>query len=374
MSISNIIVTKSIIPSINKTNPPEIITYNLKKASCGLANLLRVFIDYVPVKYLYCDHADIKTDQYIILDEIIGRISQIPILQDIPINTQVTLQHKNNDNSSPVYSKYIKTIKGQNVCINDFFRLLILDKNKYIKINMTVKTTSIKFKNVNASSSYAISPDKDNKYQGITLLQKMMRYEILDYIRIFIFKNDELKECYVKYNNIASSKVNSKTLYYVDKKYDTVIDSFKRNNKNPNSSEINKLDEYFDEIIYNKDLEIFTVEQIFPTEFLLSYKTYGNIPVKQLFKNAFDNLIEIYKNIIIYKENDGYKIITYEHVAAYIFDRLKILYEDINVVMQVRNVGYNTILFYLEAENGEELIKKTIQYIINLLLELKMNF
>lgn len=369
----NIVKEKSIDGIKTYFQTPETISFKLKNASCALANLLRVFINYTPVKYLDTEPLHIISDQYVFVDKLLNRINQIPILQSVAVDTQVLLSGYNN---GPIeiflYSKDIKTKNGQSICINDSFRILELQPGKHIKINMKVKTTEVRFlKNDEVSLQHYNS---FNKNFGITLMQTPLEYRILDFERVSIIHDNEVKEMFapnIGSNTRGTRDNKTKTLFYTDKKYADIAKYFKKDS-DKRSSEINKLDIFYDEVTFDKDLVTYTNEQIYPKEFSLKLKTYGNIDAKLLLHKSFINLITLYKNIKIIPEQLGYKIITYEHIAVFLYDRLKIIYPQLNIVMHIENIGYNNIIFYLD--DGETLIKKTIMHIIEMLNDIKKYF
>lgn len=359
--ISDIKISKVLIDDTSaeakdlNINPPEIITFKLTNASCALANLLRVFINYLPVKYLHCDVSDIKTNQYVLGENIISRVRLIPILQNTPLDTRVTIFYNNTTNDSVfVYSKHIK---GKPISINGQSRILKLNPKSQIEINMIVKESN----------------DSNNKNFGISMLQTALKYEILDYQRIYYLKDNEIGEAYIK----SHKKQDKKILYYNDEKYKDVAKVFKKGYQQTSSDEqqaLNKLDEYFDDVMYDNKLVTFTAEQIFPTEFLLNFKTYGNIDVKQLFSKSFDNLIKIYENLNITEEGNGYKIETYEHVVGFLYDLLKQNTET-DVVMHIKYMGYKTTIFYVGSgtvtDDNLALLKKTINMAVRILTKLR---
>ena len=103
---------------------------------------------------------------------------------------------------------------------------------------------------------------------------------------------------------------------------------------------------------------------------------------KQLFKTAFDNVISIYKNLIIEKninstnisgkETYKYKVNTYEHVAVLLQDTILSTNKS-NVVMHIEYIGYDTIYFIMENDNIK-IIEVAIDNIITLLNKLKVKF
>lgn len=356
-------IIKDPVEGINTEYVPEIISFKLENSSCAVANLLRIFITYHPVKILTCEPHNINSTQYNIVDPIINRIAQIPILQNVDVGTKAIISIANNKNTViSVDSKDIFILPSKkNICTNGNFKIVDLEPNKSITINMIIKSTISKFID---KSDKEINHLVLNKNHGVSLLQTSLKYQILDYQKINLLIDNEITQAFVKTNDIPKSTNKKKILYYVNKEYDNIIKYFKDVHE-PN--EINKLDEYYDDVIYIKEIEILSSEQLRPKIFSLSLLTYGNIPGKELFISSLKHLITLYNNITITKINntDEYKINTYEHVAYLLYDFLKEM--DIDAIMHIHYVGYHFISFHIKHANGEELIKKTITTITTLI-------
>ncbi len=352
-------VPAPVLENLNR-HPPEIISFKLKNASTAIANLLRICISFVPTKYLHCETEDIDTDQPFILDHVISRLACIPIMQTVTENTTVHINCKNTTNTSIyIYSKELK------ICINDNFRILQLDPGKYVKIKLTVKITKPKITTVDTTADIkknVVNNFGFNKNFGISLLQAVLYYNILDYREIMFLHNDEIIKVFAKTKDVPEKK---RALYYNDKKYDSIVKYFKQGESLSSDiqAEINKLEELYDEVIYKDGLEVFTTEQMYPTEFQLRFKTYGNISGKELLLKACNTVIDIIKNLHPdidsgdTTDTSSITVITYEPIAVLIYDILKKLTNYKNVSMHITNIGYNNVIYKVPHE---ELFTKAV--------------
>lgn len=351
--IKNIVINKEKQSDLNKNDlcVPEIISFELHNSNYSMANLIRSFINYLSVKYLHCNIKDIESTQHVITDNLIQRIKLIPIIQNIKVGTQLNINVTNkSDNSQVVTTKHINDIS-----MNERFRIIILEPKNSIKINMTIKQTIPKIVNNEVTNS-------DNKNSGISLLQTPLEYKILDYQRIYLLKNREVTEVYIKTLNEKTDNV-----LFITKKEDEEISKAFIKSSGIVNHDINKLNEYFDKVLLRENLETYYTEQMMGSKFFLKFKTYGNIKCKQLFFDAFDNIIHIYKDLKFEDEgNNNYIVTTYEHIALLLDSVIK--EKDPNAIMRIIYFGYNKIRFNV---SNIKIITDSIESILKLLNKLK---
>lgn len=367
-TIHNITVKSEQLAIDNKDRGvPEIVEYTLKNTSAATASICRIFFDYLPVQYLYCETSDIKTDQYIVPEFLINRFRTLPIIQSdkpIPLNLIVgTLNVKNTSNKEiSVYSKDIKFKNGPNLTVNDRSRLLILEPNKYIDINIRIAVATPLYT--------AATTNKSSKINFLSLAYPL-QYKMLDYRRISVLHDNELDQFFTNEPSVIKQSNSDKILYYTNKD-ERVSDFIKET-----SDSINKLDEYFNSSSMIDEKKLYKTENMHPEEFFISFKTYGTVKAKKIFLMAIEDTINVIKNMTFQYDD---KFIAYlpSHYVYLLYDELKSVYPGIKIFFNVAYNGYNENHLYIDAKYDEamgminEVKKKIIGMFNNMSKEISM--
>lgn len=127
---------KHLLPNMNKQS----ISFDIINSNEAFANAIRrVFNDELPIKCLEVNYHNVITnDKFILIDNIIERISLISILQTIDINTTFNLNITNDTNDIiNIYAKDLinKNTNDKNLYFNTNIQICSLRPNRYININ-----------------------------------------------------------------------------------------------------------------------------------------------------------------------------------------------------------------------------------------------
>ena len=142
---------KDIIKLLPTMLIPYEVSLELHDVNVAIANgIRRVMLSEIPVKALKFRFNDFKTtDPFILVDFILSRIRNIPINQNIPINTILELDVINNtEDVIHIKTKDLKIIKGsysthtdKKLPFNETYTIAMLNPNKSLKItNIYIKS------------------------------------------------------------------------------------------------------------------------------------------------------------------------------------------------------------------------------------------
>jgi RNA polymerase Rpb3/Rpb11 dimerisation domain len=277
--VADIKTTLHAIPEIKQHFVADEISFKLLNSACPIANTLRtVAISALPVKHLMFDITKIDTNVKLVPDELLLRISSIPINQDAKGVYKLALKghhgyHKSNE------------IQGGDKLCNPGHRLIYLKTGEYVNINNITVEERNTYCDTSAESS--------NKTIPVPELVQHFEYEVLDYIMVNIFIDGFVNHKYIHKSDLA---MKGKVLYYTNKdELPTLTEFF--NIKNKKTSNINKTNDFYDNFVYKENLKSYDTTEIEPKEFHLSFETYGTISSRELVKRACMYIVNLVKDL-----------------------------------------------------------------------------
>jgi len=293
---------RSLLPKITQ----EEISFYLNDASCALANgLRRIICGELKIKIMTCKIEEIRTDEdFIIKDELIGRLNFIPIDQDLPLDTEFSLNIINSDAKKEfmiVHTADLQKLRGaeyveKRPVFAETFRLAELSPGKHLVIPK-----------IYLKEGYGYD------YAGHCLTTQI-KYYITDFIPISFLneranivskrvKVTELIALFKKYKiktDVNPDDLFRKTILIIPnksyqhqitalqkeiiKKYEIVVE-------NPESWVVDETN--FDD----KFLKGYQSTEIRATRFFLSFRTCGNIEPKTMMIRACDTITERLENL-----------------------------------------------------------------------------
>jgi DNA-directed RNA polymerase subunit L len=217
---------KHLLPNLTKQS----VVFDLLNSNEAFANSIRrVFVDELPVRCLNVPYNNIITnDKFILPDNIAHRLSLIPILQDIDMNSTFSLNVTNDTNDIiNIYSRDLinKNKNDTKKYFNGNIQICSLKPNRYLNI------TNIKL-------------NIDYGYNNAVYTIGSFKYEIINIDFNISSLNNTLKD--FRFELINNSNISIKglinliheTLYIRLKKIQDYINDYKIEN---NSNDINKI-------------------------------------------------------------------------------------------------------------------------------------
>jgi DNA-directed RNA polymerase subunit L len=295
--LSKFAEVKEKILSLLPTRRDERISFEIYDASAAIANgIRRVVGGELLAKCMRFELTDIETtEEYIIPDELLDRISHIPMDQTVDIDAEFTIDVQNQDPKVEymiVHSGDIKQIKGKKVKIPETFRLAELQPSRYLKIPKIKISSGYGWQH----SGYKTTCDiiyQFIDYPIVTLVNQKGKL-VNGHVHV-----DELMAHMLKFKLITSKSERSnlwrkKIAVIPNKSYQNMITpidmkTIKRMNYIVQNPEDLPVDCPTGD---NSFIKVWSSTEANPKDFYLSFRTHGNIDPKLMIREACKNIIE----------------------------------------------------------------------------------
>lgn len=330
----------SLLPNITH----EIISFYVKNANTAIVNGLRRIIEgELKVKILTLEIQDIDTDEdFIKRGELIDRINYIPIDQDIPIDTEFSLNITNADPKKEflvVHSSDLVQINGKienrsRPLFAKTFRIAELRPGKYLIIPKIKIIEDYGYNNsshcLTTQIEYHITDFIPVKFINDRANFVSKRVKVLDLINLF-------KKYKIKYDGSPDDLFRKTILIIPNKSYQHQLSSSQKEKikkfdiiiENTESLEVEGIN--FDD----KFLKEYHSTELKATNFFVSFKTNGNIDSKLMIRSACENIKERLnklKEAIIEKEKQNNVDIVNRQIEGFI----TILKDNIKTILIIR--------------------------------------